>query len=188
MQGLLSALNITDDCLIWIILAVLILFVVLVGRKASANGVELEDGAGYKRPMLALELNAGAAPEMFKAWDESTRNQLRTALLWDYLFIFIYPAAIATACFIAARFLDSHGIIAFKYSLIIIGLQLVAAMLDATENLALLKVLHGPIENPWPQVSRVCAISKFVLAIGGSGYAILVGGGAWLITIFSRKS
>jgi len=187
MQSLLSVLNITDDWLLWVILAVLMLFVVLVGPKASASGVELKDGAGYKRPMLALELNAGAAPGMFKTWDESTRSQLRTALLWDYLFIFIYPAAIATACFIAARFLDNHRIIAFKYSLIIIGLQLVAAVFDATENFALLKVLSGPIESPWPQLARVCAITKFGLVIVGSAYALVIGAGAWLITLISRK-
>lgn len=187
MQRLLTALNITDDWLLWIILALLLLLFALVGPKAGASSVELKDNAGYKRPMLALEFNAGAAPEMFKSWDESTRSLLRTALLWDYLFIFIYPAAIATACFIAGRFLDNHGIIAFKYSLIVICLQLVAAMFDATENFALLKVLHGPIESPWPQVARFFAISKFGLAIAGSAYALIIGGGAWLITLVSRK-
>jgi hypothetical protein len=95
---------------------------------------------------------------MFKSWNEATKNRLRTALLWDYLFIFIYPAAIAVACFIAARFLDNRELIAFKYSLIIICLQLIAAMLDATENFGLLKVLDGPIERLWPQIARWCAI------------------------------
>lgn len=187
MQNLLSSLHVTDNWLLWMVLAILLLLVVLVGPKTGAGAVELNANAGYKRPMIALELNAGAAPDMFKSWNESTKSQLRTALLWDYLFIFIYPAAIATSCFIAARFLDTRGIVAFKYSLIIIVLQLVAAAFDATENFALLEVLRGPIESPWPQIARVCAIFKFSLVIVGAGYALIVGGGAWLITLISRN-
>jgi hypothetical protein len=187
MQSFPSLLNISDNWMLWIVLAIMLFFVVFIGQKASATDVELNNNAGYKRPMFALELNAGAAPEMFKSWDEITKERLRTAVLWDYLFIFIYSAATATACFIAARFLDGRRIIAFEYSLIIFLLQLIAAMFDATENFALLKVLQGPIESPWPQVSRVCAIIKFSLISVCMAYALIIGGGAWLITQFSRN-
>src|SRR5215211_2009285 len=118
MQNLPSLPNIPDNWLLWITLAILLLLVIFVGQKASAGEVELNDNTGYKRPMLALKLNAVAAPKMFKHWDESTKERLRTALLWDYLFIFIYSASIALACYIAARFLDTQKIIAFEYSLI----------------------------------------------------------------------
>jgi len=187
MGTLASALNITDDWLLWIVLALLLLLIALVGPKAGAGTVQLKDHSGYAHPMIVFELNAGAAPDLFTSWDESTKGQLRTALLWDYLFIFIYPAAIATACFIAARFLDTRGIIPFKYSLIVISLQLVAALFDATENFALLKVLSGPIESPWPQLARACATSKFGLVIVGALYAIGVGGGAWLVTLVFKR-
>jgi hypothetical protein len=188
MRTLASALNITDDWLLWIVLALLLLLVVLVGQKAGARTVHLKDNSGYTHPMLAFELNAGAAPDMFTSWDECTKSQLRTALLWDYLFIFLYPASIATACFIAARFLDRKGYIPFKYSLIVISLQLIAALFDATENFALLKVLSGPIESPWPQLARACAISKFGLVIVGVLYAIGVGGGSWLVTLVFKRN
>lgn len=137
--------------------------------------------------MLALELNAGAAPEMFESWNEVTKEKLRIALWWDYLFIFIYPAAIATACFIAARFLANTWAVPFEYGLIIICLQLVAAIFDATENFALLKVLSGSPANLWPGIARWCAILKFSLILLGSAYALLIGCGVWLITLIRHK-
>lgn len=183
---MVSFLNIPDNWLPWIVLALMLLLFLLVGQKAGADTVELKADAGYKRPMLALEMNAGAAPRMFRSWDESTKSKLRTALWWDFLFIFIYPSAIATSCFIAGRFLDSRGIVAFRYTLIIIFLQLVAALFDATENFALLRVLRGPIESPWPQLARWCALCKFGLIIIGIVYSLILGGGAWLISLFTR--
>lgn len=179
-------MTIPDNWLLWAVLFILIGLVAAVGKKASASEVKLKPEAGYSRPMIAFEMNAGAAPDLFKAWNEETKHRLRTALLWDYLFLFIYPAAIATACFIAARYLDNRGIVAFKYGLIIICLQLVAAMFDAVENYALLKVLQGPIESPWPQMARWCAIAKFSLIFIGGAYAIILGGGVWLITLIRK--
>ncbi len=125
MQASFPSPDIYDRLLPWIVLAILLVLVILVGPKAGASEVKLKDKAGYKKPMLALELNAGAAPEMFQTWNEFTKEKLRIALWWDYLFIFIYPAAIAAACFIAARFLAHTRVVPFKYSLLIICLQLV---------------------------------------------------------------
>lgn len=177
MQTVFSSFSIGDDKLLWAVLAILLVLVVVVGRKASASGVKMNPG--HKRPMLAFELNAGKAPEIFESWNEATKATLRTALLWDYLFIFIYPASIATSCFIAGRFLESQKFLSLKYGLIVMCLQLVAAMLDALENFALLKVLRGPIESPWPQTARWCATFKFGFIIVGIAY-VAVGIGVWL--------
>jgi hypothetical protein len=43
-------------------------------------------------------------------------------------------------------------------------------MLDAAENFALLKVLRGPIESPWPQTAKWCATFKFGLILLGITY------------------
>jgi hypothetical protein len=183
MLSMLTAPNVSDNFILLTTLVLLMVLVVLVGQRAGASDIELNPDAGYSRPILALELNAGAAPQMFKSWDKATRERLRAAVLWDYLFLFIYPAAVATACFIAARFLENKGILPFRYGLIIIFLQLLAAMLDAVENFALLRVLDGAIQNPWPPIARWCAISKFLLVAVGGIYALIIGGGAWLYTL-----
>lgn len=186
-MSIFAALSVSDNWLLWITLAVLLVLLNLVGQRASAEGAELApDYVRHKKPMIAFELNAAAAPGMFKNWDDA-RPKLRLALLWDFLLIFIYPAAIATACFIAARFLDSHGILAFKYGLVIMCAQLAAAGLDASENFALLRVLRGPKISPWPQIARWCALAKFSLILVGVAYALILGGGAWLITLLGKS-
>lgn len=177
LQAVFSSFSIADDKLLWAVLAILLVLVAIVGQKASASDVKLKPG--YKRPMLALEMNAGKAPEIFESWDEETKATLRTALLWDYLFIFIYPAAVATSCFITARFLDRGNFLSMKYGLIVMCLQLVAAILDASENFALLKVLRGHMESPWPQTARWCATLKFGIVFLGIAY-VTVGIGFWL--------
>src|SRR6266550_2601741 len=89
-MSIFAALSLSDTWWLWITLAVLLVLVSLVGQKASADGVELTpDYVRYRKPMLAFELNAGAAREMFENWEQS-KVKLRLALLWDYLFIFIY--------------------------------------------------------------------------------------------------
>ena len=186
-MAIFAAFSLSDNWLLWITLAILLVLLTLVGQRASADGAELASNyVRHKKPMLAFELDAGAAPEMFRGWDDA-KSKLRLALLWDFLFIFIYPAAIATACFIAARFLDSHGILAFKYGLVIMFAQLVAAGLDASENFALLRVLRGPKQSPWPQIAKWCALGKFSLILVGVAYALILGGGAWLITLLTKS-
>jgi hypothetical protein len=173
--------NWSDYWLLWSLLLIFLVFVLFVGRKAAPD-VELKKGVGYSRPMLAFELNADDAPNMFSSWDERTKEKLKVALLWDYIFIFIYPGAIAIACFLAGLFLDGRGIVPMKVTIILMSLQLIAAILDASENFALLKVLEGSLGNAWPQIARWCAILKFAILSVGLGYAVLLGGGARLVT------
>ena len=181
-----SLIAMSDSSILWILLIVLLGLIILIGPRASASDVQLNENTGYKRPMLAFEMNAGLAPQLFKTWSPTTKNQLRTALHWDFLFIFIYPAAIAASCFIAGRYLESSGIAAFKYTLIIVFLQLIAALFDATENFILLYILDGVAEGPWPQIAKWCAVVKFMIIGLGILYSIGLGGGVWIINLFRR--
>ena len=49
--------------------------------------------------------------------------------------------------------------------------QWLAALLDALENVALLRMLRGPETHPWPRVARWSAIPKFALVAAGALYA-----------------
>lgn len=51
--------------------------------------------------------------------------------------------------------------------------QWLAALFDASENIALLKMLHGPVVEPWPQMARWSAVPKFMLVGAGSLYAVV---------------
>jgi hypothetical protein len=177
-----------DSRMLWIIFLILLFLAAWVGIFKADPHLENKK---FKRPMLAFEL-AGSVEEsrrvleLSEEGDQRAREKFRTALLWDFVFIFLYPASTAVACFIATRFLSARGIIDFKYGLMIMCLQLLAAILDVTENFALLRILRGPIESPWPQIARWCSIPKFVIVGAGTLYA-LTGGVTWLITRFLNR-
>ena len=49
-----------------------------------------------------------------------------------------------------------------------------AALLDAMENYALIRILLGTQLDLWPLVARWCAIPKFLILISGLTYVVLV--------------
>jgi hypothetical protein len=59
----------------------------------------------------------------------------------------------------------------------------VAALLDAVENYALIRVLLGSNLVIWPKVAKWCAVPKFVIVAAGLAY-ILIGA---LISLLSRQ-
>jgi hypothetical protein len=179
-------LNKPPNWSLWLSLAVLLFLVWLVGGKASAPDVESAPNSFTNRPMLAFEMAADKAPILIKNWNGEVKGKLREALLWDYLFILIYPLSISVACLIAGRFLEAINWISFKYCLIVIVLQWVAALFDSLENYALLNVLQGGLDGSWPQVSKWCAIIKFGLIILGLIYSVGIGGIGWGIKLIAN--
>jgi hypothetical protein len=92
----------------------------------------------------------------------------------DYLFMPTYSTALALACVLAAGVLTSK-----RWRSIGIALAWgawLAAIFDATENFALIKILFGlnAIE-PWPQIAAICATIKFALIAIGVIYAFIGG-------------
>lgn len=163
---------------LWLILIVLLVLIYFVGRKVSPPNL-LVEGGEYSRPLLALEQEPTAKEKVFKSWDEDTKEKLRSALRWDFLFILIYPLSSIIACFIAGRFLDSAQILSFRISFVIILLQLVAGLFDVIENTILLQVIDGLTSNVWLTIARISTIGKFGLIALGMLHAIF-GLLAWL--------
>ena len=60
-----SLIAMSDSSILWILLIVLLGLIILIGPRASASDVQLNENTGYKRPMLAFEMNAGLAPQLF---------------------------------------------------------------------------------------------------------------------------
>ncbi len=50
--------------------------------------------------------------------------------------------------------------------------QLLAALLDAVENYALIRLLLGSTGKLWPDLARWCAVPKFLLVGAGLVYVI----------------
>lgn len=57
--------------------------------------------------------------------------------------------------------------------------QWLAALLDAVENVGLLRMIDGARLAKWPALARWCAIPKFALIVIGTLY-VLIRIGQWL--------
>jgi hypothetical protein len=119
--------------------------------------------------------DAAEANHMLRYWDESTKVSAAFNLGLDYLFIFAYANTIAFGCVWVAGALRERSFLGLAAAGIFIAwLQWLAGILDAVENAALIRILfHGPTDT-LANISRWCAIPKFILTLGlGNGYLIL---------------
>jgi hypothetical protein len=48
-----------------------------------------------------------------------------------------------------------------------------AAVLDAVENLALVIILFGVVESPYPEIAKWCAVIKFIIVFMGIMYGLI---------------
>ncbi len=139
---------------------------------------------GVAKGIIAYELagSAPAAQAMIDSWDARTRLYAAFGLGLDYLYMPSYALAIALGCMWARRRLAARRPWLADIGLALAWGQGAAALLDATENFALLKMLlAGVASAPWPALAAVCATIKFVLVLAGLLYAV-AGAVAWLVS------
>jgi hypothetical protein len=130
--------------------------------------------------IVSFELagSVSAVQEILASWDAQAQLHAAFGLGLDYLFMPIYSTAIGLGCIWAAEIVHRSGWpLAGLGAALAWGLWL-AALFDATENLALTAIMFGAVAAPWPQVSAFCASIKFTLIAAGLIFAIygLAGG------------
>ena len=116
---------------------------------------------------------AGSVPKaqaIIDAWNENDRIRAGFSLGFDYLYMPVYSTTIALACVMAAGALQRQAWRTIGL-LLAWGLWL-AAISDATENLALITELLGRNAAPWPQIAQICATIKFGLILVGILYVV----------------
>jgi hypothetical protein len=123
--------------------------------------------------IVSLEF-AGSAHKVeriLQLWgDEGRMKAVRNTRL-DYVFLLLYSTTIAAGCLWGSKTFRA-GRWGRKAGEVLAWGQGVAALLDATENIALLKVLKGSLAEPWPKVAFWCALPKFALIIAGISYGV----------------
>jgi len=137
--------------------------------------------------IVSFELagNLACAQRIMASWGDMGKVSAGLNLGLDYLFLVAYAACISLACALTAR-----GLARRIRSLSVVGLVLAwgqygAALLDAAENYALIRVLLGSERKAWPVVARWCAIPKFLIVAAGMAF-VLVGAAYCLGSAASR--
>lgn len=107
------------------------------------------------------------------------RDATRTALWWDFPLLVSYGLLLAVLCLgVATRAADRGRRWFAVHGRQFAALALVAAACDAAENVALLRVVDGETDQPWPGVAFGFAAVKWLLVLGSATY--LAAG--WLLT------
>ncbi len=121
---------------------------------------------------LAREL--GTAQAILGSWDAQARVWAGFSLGFDYLYMLLYANALAMLIlWTGEHAFPPRGRIP-RWSLLLAWGMWVAALFDATENLALILLLQGQRAAFLPLLAWACALVKFGL-LGIGGMAILAG-------------
>jgi hypothetical protein len=138
--------------------------------QLSALGEMSELGAG----VLEFEFAATSshAEEIVSGWGEEGRQAAREHLGLDFPYLIFYGLFLAGACAAVADRARRAG----RERLARIGAvmpfaALGAAAADAVENAALLAVVGGSTDQPWPGLAAGFAAIKFALSIAAVLYA-----------------
>jgi hypothetical protein len=117
-----------------------------------------------------LAWSTANAQAILASWDAPARVYAGLILGLDYLYLLVYSTAVAATCAWAAR---RHS---GRWHALGIGLcwgQWLAALCDASENLALIRILLGSTAAYWPPLAAGFASVKFGLIVAGLLYCVL---------------
>ena len=118
------------------------------------------------------------AQRILASWDVETQLRAAFGLGLDYLFMAVYAGTLALGIGMAAGSLRCTGWPLARWGNALSWGVILAAGLDAVENIALLTLLWGTLANPWPALARWCALPKFALIFAGLVYALYGGAAA----------
>jgi len=107
------------------------------------------------------------ARRILDSWGPEARVYAGLSLGLDYLFMVSYACALGLGCVLVARRLGrwSRGLAAL--GVVLSWGQWLAALLDAMENYALIRLLLGSERALWPALASGCALTKFLLVGAG---------------------
>lgn len=117
--------------------------------------------------------NMENALEILASWRHEVRVFAGLNLGFDYVFMFAYGGTIGLGCvLVASRWQEKLSMLTSIGCLLAWG-SILAAVFDAVENYALIRILIGSFNEIWPVVAMWCAGVKFFLV--GIGLLYIVG-------------
>lgn len=127
-----------------------------------------------KRGIISFELSEDleTAKAYMESWGDIGRNAAGLSLGLDFLFPFLYSIFIALLIHkLNERLYKGKGF--YKVGIFLIWLQFVAAIFDLIENLGLIRLLLGDLDQFWVSISYYFAVMKFLLILMGIMYVLL---------------
>ena len=154
-------------------LVVLALFVLTLGVGALALPA-LDDMGDVGIVEFELARTSEKASEYYGELGESGRDAARESLYLDFPYLVLYGLFYAAACVVVAARAAERGMSRLaRWGRPLAWGALGAAACDAVENVALLRVLDGHTDQPWPGIAFTFATAKFALITAATLYAVI---------------
>ena len=130
---------------------------------------------------LAKDINMSIS--IISSWNLNAKINAGLSLGIDFLYLVIYSIFFATSCYlISQKYINKNNLI-FKTGLLLTKLQFVAALFDAIENIALIKLLIGSNNKIYSSIAFYFASIKFLIIALGIVYIII----GLLTSLFQKK-
>jgi hypothetical protein len=114
------------------------------------------------------------ASEYYALLGDEGRDEARKQLYFDFPYLVLYGLLYAAACIVVAARAAERGMARLaRWGRPLAVAALAGAACDAVENLALLRVLDGHTDQPWPGIAFTFATAKFVLTAAAILYAVI---------------
>lgn len=167
----------------WAFVIFLVLTILLMVALQLLGAPLITDAAPLGIVSFELAGELSLAREIIASWGPEGKVYAGLNLGLDYLFIVVYASAIALGCILVAQSMTKRMTSLVLPGVVLAWSQIAAALLDAIENYALIKVLLGSGQEIWPLIARWSALPKFAIVVLGIFYIFL-----GLILCFAVKS
>lgn len=129
--------------------------------------------AGESYDILAFEFahTPDTARRIVEVWGEAGVAAAQRQTWFDFVFLLLYPNAIALGILAVIAGTGAQGWVATA-GRSLAWAQWLAGFLDAVENAMLLRILSGEFGSPGPEVAFYCATIKFVIVVAGILYLL----------------
>jgi hypothetical protein len=147
-----------------IVLLILLVILIFVMRYLDTQIQNNNNSGGIIAFELAKDLSNSEA--ILKSWNTFSKISAGLSLGIDFLFLTVYSLFISLIIHKLNEQLWRDSII-YSIGLALIWGVFLAAFFDIIENIALIKLLLGDLQQKWSSIAYYAAISKFtLLAIG----------------------
>lgn len=131
---------------------------------------------------LAKDINTSIS--IISSWDLNAKINAGLSLGIDFLYLIVYSIFFATSCYLISQKYINKNNWMFKTGLLLTKLQFVAALFDAIENIALIKLLIGSNNEIYSSVAFYFASIKFLIIALGIIYIII----GFITMIFQKRT
>ena len=108
-----------------------------------------------------LTKNLNTSEAITNSWDSTAKTDAGLGLGIDFLFLLLYSGFIGMAIYILNEKLWKQKKIIYRTGKLFVVLIFLAALLDSIENIALIRLLKGHLEQIWVSIAFYAATIKF---------------------------